>query len=176
MNNFKKTIYLKDIYFPFTYINHTREIVRCILVNDKNEIALHNVVRNDDFGNASYYETPGGGVKNEENLIDALKREMLEEVGASIKDIKPLMIVDDYYNLIHRHNINYFYIAKVEKYYSVNLQKGGDELIAKTIWVDINKALDLYKSCVDLPITKIVKNREIPILEFAKSFIDNKKI
>ena len=80
LDEFEKVIYLKDTYFPYTYINHDRYIVRGIIVDKDNKIALHNVVRNDQFGDASYYETPGGGVKNNEDFISALKREIKEEL------------------------------------------------------------------------------------------------
>ena len=41
----------------------------------------------------SYIEFPGGGVENNEELIDAVKREALEEAGAIISEIKPIGVL-----------------------------------------------------------------------------------
>lgn len=174
LDEFEKVIYLKDTYFPYSYIDHDRYIVRGIIVDKDNKIALHNVVRNDQFGDASYYETPGGGVKNNEDFISALKREIKEEVGVTIKNIFPLAVVDDYYNLIHRHNINLFFIAYVDEIIEKCLQKGGDELIHHTFFIDIDEAIKLYENLIPCPIINIVNNRELPILKLAKSILSKR--
>ena len=60
-----------------------RNTVRCILLNNKNEVGLLLIDRDDDFGKMKHFETPGGGVNEGESLIDALEREISEEVAAT---------------------------------------------------------------------------------------------
>ena len=70
-----KTVYecIKDnIYLPRLKEYKIRNTARCILLNDKNEICLLLVDRDDDFGKMKHFETPGGGVEKGETLIDAL--------------------------------------------------------------------------------------------------------
>ncbi|MEI7578513.1 MAG: NUDIX domain-containing protein [bacterium] len=52
-----------------------RESVRAIIVNEKKQIGLMHV------GKQNYYKLAGGGVESGETLIAALKREILEESG-----------------------------------------------------------------------------------------------
>ncbi|EKC53092.1 MutT/NUDIX family protein, partial [human gut metagenome] len=70
--------------------------------------------RNDDFGQATIIETAGGGVEEGEELQDAIKRELKEELGVKVDVICKIGVVSDYYNLIHRHNINNYFLCKVE--------------------------------------------------------------
>ena len=72
---------LKDNVYPFSYIDHSRLISRAIILNDKKEILLEKIQRDDKFGNATYYETPGGGVNKDEDLKQAVIREVKEECG-----------------------------------------------------------------------------------------------
>ena len=72
---------LIDDQYPFNGITHTRKIARAFLLNDNNELCLLKIEGTDDFGLRDYYETPGGGVKEDEDLKDAVIREVLEETG-----------------------------------------------------------------------------------------------
>ena len=69
--------------------------------------------RNDDFGQVTIIETAGGGVEEGEELQDAIKRELKEELGVKVDVICKIGVVSDCYNLIHRHNINNYFCAKL---------------------------------------------------------------
>ena len=77
---------LKDDQYELNKITHTRIISRAILINDENQICLLKIFGDDDFGHRDYLETPGGGVKENESLIDAAIREVKEEVGVEFKE------------------------------------------------------------------------------------------
>ena len=100
----KNVFHFKDTYYPLEYINHRRLIVRGVLLNDKNEVALLEVKGDDIFGHRECYELPGGGKKKCETLHQALLREIQEETGFIAKNVQFLAKVIDYYNLIHREN------------------------------------------------------------------------
>ncbi len=160
---------LKDDQYPFKGINHIRNVVRCILIDENDNVCLEHIFDDDGFGPRNYYETPGGGVKDGETLIEALKREIEEEVGYHIEVIEELGEVIDYYNLINRKNINHFFLARaVDKCPS---HQEEDELrrIDNIIWVDIDKAIQLYMDMQNVLVGRLVKQRELPLLLEAKT-------
>lgn len=100
---------LQDTQWPKTYIDHDRQIVRAIVVDDEQNFYFVKVQRDDDFGKGTFIETSGGGVEAGEDLTTALKRELKEELGANVDILCKIGVVSDYYNLIHRHNINNYF-------------------------------------------------------------------
>ena len=67
---------IEDTIYPLTKIERKRKTVRVILVNDKKEIALIHIKGIDKFGNRDHYETLGGGVELNEELLETLNREV----------------------------------------------------------------------------------------------------
>ena len=64
---------------------------RAILINELSQIALMHVTKQ------SYYKLPGGGIDEGEDNMTALKRELLEEVGATnIEIISEIGQVDEF--------------------------------------------------------------------------------
>ena len=164
-----KVLYeLKDKQFPYNGITHTRIIVRAVVINSKNQIAFIKLHGKDELGDRNYYELPGGGKEYfDGTLIDALEREMEEEIGFTIKNIVPLGRVIDYYNVLKRRNDNHYYLA----YTSINVEEHltamENMLFEKIVWVDIDKAYQLFASSKDSPLSILVKNRELPIIALA---------
>ena len=107
-------IELFDKEWEYTYINHDRNIVRAIVYDDELNFYFMRVKLDDIFGNVTLIQTSGGGVEHGEDLLVALKRELSEELGIKAKMIDKIGVVSDYYNLIHRHNINNYYLCKVQ--------------------------------------------------------------
>jgi len=68
---------------------------------------------------------PGGGVEGDENIILALRREVEEEAGITIKNIEPFYrtieyFVDDSDN-VPMERISDFFICEIDKYTQTNL-------------------------------------------------------
>lgn len=81
-----------------------------IVYDENRQFYFVRAKRDDDFGKATLIETAGGGVEEGEELIDAIKRELREELGANVEVVSKIGVVSDYYNLIHRHDINNFFM------------------------------------------------------------------
>ena len=163
---------LTDEQYPLEYIDHTRYIARAILLNEKNEVALIKVNGDDIFGHRDYYETPGGGIKLNESHIDALHREIEEEVGYKCEVLSHIADVHDYYNLIGRKNYNHFYLVRRLEKVDQHLEPDEKIRIEKIIWVPIDEAIRLYENMQNVLVGKIVKQRELPILKMAKELIE----
>lgn len=167
----KTILRLKDNEYPLEYIDHTRKTARAILMNGKGEIAFNKVSGKDIFGDRNYYETPGGGVHKNETTKKALLREVKEETGYQCEIICPIGIVDDYYNLIHRHNRNFYYLCKTTVFVGKKLDEYEKSMLEEVIWMDIDTAIEAFKNMTDSPIARLVKNRELPILMKVKELL-----
>ena len=162
-----------DDQYMFKGVTHTREIVRAILIDENNNVCLEYLLDDDGFGPRDYYETPGGGIKKGESHEEAIKREIEEEVGYKCEIISFLGEVDDYYNLIYRHNHNYYYLVRRLEKVSQHLEEDEKIRINKIVWVDIDKAIHLYENMQNVLVGRLVKQRELPILKLAKTALQS---
>lgn len=165
---------LKDDEFINNGIDVTRNIVRAIVLDENDNIALHHLfgVMGDAFGLRDYYETPGGGVDEGETFKEAIKRECLEELGYEIEIISEIGEVDDYYNALRRKNLNHYYLCRrIGKKHPTNFISEGDRLIEKTVWVSFNEAKALYDAHKLSPLSRLVYNREYVVLLEAESIV-----
>ncbi|MBA4319539.1 MAG: DNA mismatch repair protein MutT [Flavobacterium sp.] len=80
--------------------------VRGILINDRTIVIIKRVKKYE-----TYYVFPGGGVKKDEDLIQALKREIKEELGVDA-DVEKLLI-EKRFDKSGVDQIEYFYLCKI---------------------------------------------------------------
>lgn len=139
-----------------------REAVRAIVLR-KDKMALLYV------SNENYHKLPGGGVEKGENLKEALEREILEEVGVTIENIKEIGKIEECRKRHNLRQISYCYTAKVkEDKGELNLTDEEKEEGFELKWVSIAEALNLMER--DIPkdyLGTYVKERDISILEYA---------
>lgn len=70
-------------------INNVRLIQKCIIVNkDQKILALKRII--DDHSRGGCWDLPGGGYEQGEEVISAIKREVKEEVGLNVIEVKPV--------------------------------------------------------------------------------------
>ena len=172
----KNVFHFKDNIYPFTYTDHKRTIVRAVLINEKNEVALLKVESTDIFGHRDCFELPGGGKKKDEGFHQGVLREIEEETGFKGKIVKFIAKVDDFYNLIHRNNQNYYYLVRATEYVGAHQEEYEKHIIQELIFVDIDKAINLMNNVKDDGVGLLVKQRELPILKLAKEYIDEHPI
>ncbi len=162
-------LHLEDTEWEFTYTDHVRDIVRAIVVDDDGFFYFVRADRDDIFGKAIVIETSGGGVEKGEDLESAIKRELREELGAVVDVIRKIGVVEDYYNLIHRQNVNNYYLCKVKSFIDKELTDDERDLYhLTTLKLTYEEALLEYEKCRDSMLGRIIGNREVPILEFVK--------
>jgi 8-oxo-dGTP pyrophosphatase MutT (NUDIX family) len=164
---------LQDNEWKFESVDHDRQIARAIVFDDLGHFYFVRVVRDDDFGKATLIETSGGGVEAGEELTQAIRRELKEELGITVDIVCKIGVVSDYYNLIHRHNINNYYLCKVSSFGEKKLTKDEIESFhLSTLKMTYEEAVKEYEKCSNTKLGRLVANRELPILERAKQIID----
>ena len=166
-------INLQDDQWEFDYIDHDRNVVRAIVFDEEDKFYFVRAVRDDDFGKATLIETSGGGVEENEELLDAIKRELKEELGVEVDVVCKIGVVSDYYNLIHRHNINNYFLCKVKSFGDKNLTKEEmDDFHLSTLRLSYEEACKEYEDRANSKLGKLISNRELPILHRAKEILD----
>jgi|GEM_PF-1706047 len=164
---------LKDDQYEDNGTNHIYEDIRLIVVNHNNKIAIVNVdEKHDEFGPRKFFQLPGGKVKPWETLRDALVRIVIETIGIKVNLTEELGRVDDAYNVLKRENHNYFFI--VETVNDSNLPSKLLNSDNKIIWVSFEKAISFYEKMPNTLLSRLVKNRELPVIRLASHEVSNK--
>jgi len=119
-----------------------RKSARAVLFNSAGEVCIQYISKH------GHHKPSGGGVEQDERLDDALRREVLEEVGYEIDNLQLLGMIIEYRNrdvgpdegLIH---ISYGYIAHVAggngetAYEQGEIDDGMDP-----VWLPLDKAIE----------------------------------
>ena len=164
---------LQDTEWPLTTIEHDRMIARAIVIDDEGYWYFVRTTRDDEFGKARLIETSGGGVEAGEELTDAIKRELKEELGAEVEIFCKIGIVSDYYNLIGRHNINNYFLCGVVSWGTRHLTKDEQEdFHLSTLRLTYNQAIAEYVECADTSIGRLIARRELPVLNRAREILE----
>lgn len=164
----------QDKEWDFEYTDHHRQIARGIIFDDDGFFYFVRAERDDDFGKATIIETSGGGVEEGENLSDTIIREVKEELGIDIEVLCKIGTVDDYYNLIHRHNINNYFLCKAISFGEKNLTSDEMDIFhLSTLKLTYDEAEKEYNKLSVTKLGRLILQRELPILQHAKKVLDN---
>jgi len=168
---------LKDNEWDFDYCDHDRQICRAIVVDEKRNFYFVQVQRKDDFGTGTFIETAGGGKEEIETEEEAIRRELNEELGVEVDILCRLGKVSDYYNLIHRHNINHYFLCQVKSFgKSHQTDAEIQNFHLSTLKMSYQEALKEYEQCRNTKLGRLISQREIPILKKAYSFLKRRSI
>lgn len=156
----EKDITNKETYEEISY--KVRKASRAIVFNEANKIALLNVSKD------NYHKLPGGGIEKDEDIITALRRELMEEVGVEIDILDELGMIIEYRDQFKQLQISYCYLCKVIGEYqetSFTEEEKDNGFILE--WVSLNEAISiLEKDNPEKYMGKFIKERD---LEFLKS-------
>ena len=164
---------LEDREWPFTYTDHDRQIVRAIVFDDEGWFYFVRASRDDQFGKATLIETSGGGVEQGEDLLSAIHRELREELGAEVEVVAKIGVISDYYNLIHRHNVNHYFLCRATSFGEKHLMP--DEIEAfhlSTLRLTFEEAEAEYERRACTPIGRLIADRELPVLKRAREILN----
>ena len=150
---------INDFIYPKSEIKRVRKTVRAILVNNKKEIGLIHILGKDKFGDRDHYETLGGGVNDNEDLITSLIREIKEEAGYTIKNIKPIGKINIEYFILNRVDEGNFFYAEIDEYIGNSLEDYEKEIFDKVEWFSISEIENLYKKEV-FNVGKMIHKRD----------------
>ena len=165
-------IELQDTEWPFEYTDHDRMIVRAICFDDEGLFYFVRAEREDDFGKATLIETAGGGVEPGEDPESAIRRELKEELGAEVEIVCKIGVVSDYYNLIHRHNLNNYYLCRIQSLVDKNLtQDEIEEFHLSTLKLTGGEAAAEYDRRRETALGRLIANRELPVLRRAQEIL-----
>lgn len=134
------------------------------------------IIRNDRLAMVhslkyDYYKFPGGGIKENENNIDALIREVLEETGLTVipETIKEYGMVHRIQKGIHEDMFiqdNYYYLCKTDE--TIKNQKLDDyeEDERFTLeYITPEQAVNTNNACINTDINKVMLQRENKVIE-----------
>ena len=159
---------LQDNEWPKEYIDHDRQIVRAVVYDDDGSLWFMHAKRDDEFGNAELIETSGGGVEPGETEEAALLRELSEELGIRAEIITTIGTVSDYYNLIHRHNLNHYYLCHVLAFEKTHMTDDEREQFhLQPVRRSAEEAEREYRKAMRYPLGRLIAQRELPVLEHA---------
>ena len=163
---------LEDREWPLTYTDHDRQIVRAIVFDDEGWFYFVRAHRDDDFGKATLIETSGGGVETGEDLLSAIRRELGEELGARVEVLCKIGVVSDYYNLIHRHNVNHYYLCRALSFGEKHLMPDEiSDFHLSTLRLTADEAEAEYRRRACTPIGRLIAARELPVLRRAREIV-----
>ena len=146
-----------------------RKAARAVLIDSVGKIAILEISK------YNYHKLPGGGVESEENIIETLKRELLEETGCTANIIRELGKTIEYKSKYPQKQESFVYVCSViEKKQSFNFTKEEKEQGFVLKWFDLNEAIRVLENDKpELYDLKFIRLRDLSILkEYARSIQD----
>jgi 8-oxo-dGTP diphosphatase len=113
-----------------------RKSARAILLNNEGNMATQYLKT------YTYHKLPGGGVDPGESIEEALKREVLEEVGCDSEIVKPIGMTIEYRNKYNLPHLSFAFSAKVVGDIGTpQLEEGEIEEGQETLWLPPEEVL-----------------------------------
>ena len=165
---------IQDDLFPYNGYDHVRYTARALIENQNGEFGFLHIVGEDFFGVRDHLETCGGGLEENEDLVDTIIREVKEEMGCGIRKLQLLGSILDSYNLINRITLSTFFHCEVDDSVHTDLKRTEAEqiLIKEIVWLKPEEALDWLENRAKSNVDKIVQRRDLMALRY---YLNNKK-
>ncbi|HHY10189.1 MAG TPA: NUDIX domain-containing protein [Firmicutes bacterium] len=147
-----------------------RKAARAVLCNEAFKIALMYVAKD------GYYKLPGGGLENGESVLDALRREIYEEVGCGLQILQKIGVVIEYREQHELLQISYNFLCKTEgELAHPRLTAKELKLGFNLVWFDINGAIGAVSAYTgEKYVAKFITSRDVCILRQAKTILGSR--
>ncbi len=111
---------------------------KVVLFNLEGKIAL--------VGNNAnnFFLLPGGGLEDDESILDGIRRECREETGCEIEIQDALGVTEDFRSRDGKHCISFCYSAKVISYGVQMLTEGETKIGMYVKWLTLPEVLELF--------------------------------
>ncbi|MFH1398873.1 MAG: NUDIX domain-containing protein [Candidatus Woesearchaeota archaeon] len=138
----------------------TRESSRALLFDEEGNVPLL-------FGSRyNFYQLPGGGIKGGETRVEALVREMREEVGCEIEISGEIGKIIEYKSRENVKHTSYFYLGKVVSKGKPCYTKDEKEMGFSVVWVSIGEAISVIENDTSTHYdARFRKERDLAILK-----------
>ena len=103
------------------------------------------------------------------------ERDDEEELGVEVNIVCKIGVVSDYYNLIHRHNLNNYFLCKVKSFGDKNLTRDQiEDFHLTTQKLTYEEAVAEYEKRKETRLGRLIANRELPILRKANDILSER--
>ena len=151
--------------FPASGVMKERRAARAVVFDADNRVALLHATKK------YFHKLPGGGIEGTESVQEALQREVIEEIGCKIENVRELGIAEEYRGKFNLHQLSYCFLADLAG------EKGGphlepDELADGfvTAWVSLDDAVNVLEAEANVEDYegKFIQLRDIALLTEAQ--------
>lgn len=140
-----------------------RKATRAVVFGEGNKIAIISVQE------PKFYKLPGGEVEKEENIEQALRREIKEETGCTIDIRRPLGVIIEYRDKFEQLQISYSFIAEVRDKDEPDFTKKEKEQGFELEWMKLDEAIELLEGHrTENYVGKFILERDLALLKEVK--------
>lgn len=159
----------KDDIYPRDEIVFEKHAARAIVFNQEGKVALIRCLSK-EYG-MDCYLTPGGGIESGETPEDAVKREVLEEIGFACEIRNELGMIIDYFYDIKRKTVSYYFIVQVVSQQLTQRTETEKKFIQGVAWLTIPEAISLLETYPADPRGSTFHRRDLLAMKKAAAFL-----